>query len=147
MKKISVYYWIFTGIIVAFEGLLPALTFNSPLAKQGITHLGYPDYFRVLLTLYKIAGSLILILPFFKGRIKEWAYAGFTFDFISAAVSLIAVDGFNPQVATPLVTLAILAASYYFYHKRRRLMQEQYAKTPSGLSTDRKKDGQPYVSA
>ncbi|MEO6254325.1 MAG: DoxX family protein [Ferruginibacter sp.] len=117
MKSTKILYWIFTGLIVAFEGVIPALTFNSELAKEGIRHLGYPDYFRVALTVFKVAGALILILPMFKGRIKEWAYAGFTFDFVFAAISLFAVDGVNGQSFFPLIVLLVLMASYYSYHK------------------------------
>ncbi len=117
MKSTKILYWIFTGLIVAFEGVMPALTFNSELAKEGITHLGYPDYFRVALTVFKVAGALILILPMFRGRIKEWAYAGFTFDFVFAAISLFAVDGFGGQSFFPLIVLLVLMASYYCYHK------------------------------
>lgn len=117
MKKIKIIYWITTSLLVAFEGVIPALTSNSELAKQGISHLGYPDYFRVLLTCFKVIGALILILPFFKGRIKEWAYAGFTFDFLSAIVSHMVVDGFGGEAIFPIVTLAILAVSYICYQQ------------------------------
>lgn len=117
MKKIKIIYWITTSLLVAFEGVIPALTSNSELAKQGISHLGYPDYFRVLLTCFKVIGALILILPFFKGRIKEWAYAGFTFDFLSAMVSHMVVDGFGGEAIFPIVTLAILAVSYICYQQ------------------------------
>ncbi|AHF16642.1 DoxX family protein [Niabella soli] len=119
MKTTKILYWTFTGIIVLLDGVMPALTSNTELARQGISHLGYPDYFRVLLTVFKVTGALILILPFLKGRIKEWAYAGFTFNFISAAVSHTVVDGFGGQALFPLVALAILAASYFYYHKLR----------------------------
>jgi uncharacterized membrane protein YphA (DoxX/SURF4 family) len=117
MKKTKIIYWISTGIIFLFEGVMPALTGNSEMAKQGISHLGYPDYFRVLLTIFKVLGALLLILPFIKGRIKEWAYAGFTFSFISAAVSHTMVDGFSVQSVFPLFILGILAVSYFCYHK------------------------------
>lgn len=117
MKKIKTIYWITTALIVAFDGVVPALTSNSELARQGISHLGYPDYFRVLLTCFKVAGALILILPFFKGRIKEWAYAGFTFNFISAMVSHIVVDGFGGEALFPIITLSILAVSYICYQQ------------------------------
>lgn len=101
MKTTKILYWTFTGIIVLLDGVMPALTSNTELARQGISHLGYPDYFRVLLTVFKVTGALILILPFLKGRIKEWAYAGFTFNFISAAVSHTVVDGFGGASAIP----------------------------------------------
>ena len=73
----------------------------------------------MLLTVFKITGALILILPFVKGRYKEWAYAGFGFNFIFAAISHWTVDGFNGQVIFPLVAFAILAISYVFYHKMK----------------------------
>lgn len=119
MKKNRTCYWILISLIVLFEGVMPALTSNSELAKQGVSHLGYPDYFRVLLTYFKIAGALVLIIPFFKGRIKEWAYAGFAFTFVSAFVSHAVVDGIDGQTIFPLVVLLILGGSYYYYHKIR----------------------------
>ena len=96
---------------------MPALTSNTELARQGISHLGYPDYFRVMLTFFKITGALVLVLPVIKGRYKEWAYAGFGINFICAAISHWVVDGFGGQVFFPLVAFAILAISYVFYHK------------------------------
>ena len=117
MKKNKAFYWIFTSFIVLLDGVMPALSFHTDLAKQGISHLGYPDYFRVLLTFFKVSGALILILPFFKGRIKEWAYAGFTFNFLSAFISHTAVDGLGVQSVFPLVALLILAGSYFYYNK------------------------------
>lgn len=109
-------FWIATLLIVLMDGLLPALTFQTPLAKEGIIHLGYPDYFRVMLTMFKIAGSIILILPFFNRRLKEWAYAGFAFNFICACISHAVVDGWNIQTFLPLIMLAILALSYQGYN-------------------------------
>lgn len=66
---------------------MPTLTLHTDLAVEGIRHLGYPDYFRVMLTVFKVAGALALVLPFVKGRIKEWAYAGFGFTMLSKAIS------------------------------------------------------------
>lgn len=115
-------YWISTVIIVLFEGLLPALTFNSTLAREGISHLGYPDYFRILLTIFKVLGAIVLIFPVFKGRIKEWAYAGFTFTMLSAFVSHAMVDGVHIQTFFPLVIWTILVFSYLSYHRLRQPM-------------------------
>jgi hypothetical protein len=119
MKKNQTLYWILTSLIVLLDGVMPALTFNTDLAKQGISHLGYPDYFRLLLTFFKVTGASILILPFFKGRIKEWAYAGFTFNFFSAFISHTVVDGMGMQSVFPLFALLILGGSYFYYNKIR----------------------------
>ena len=117
MKTTKIIYWTTTILIVLFDGLIPALTSNTELARQGISHLQYPDYFRVMLTFFKVVGALALILPFIKGRYKEWAYAGFGFDFICAAISHTVVDGFGSMAIVPLVAFAVLAISYVFYNK------------------------------
>jgi hypothetical protein len=119
-KKYNIIYWISTGFIFLFEGVMPALTSQTEMAKEGIRHLGYPDYFGVALTVFKVVGALILILPQAKGRIKEWAYAGFTFDFLFATISYIAVDGFGFFAIFPMIILLVLAVSYWSYHKRQQ---------------------------
>ncbi len=120
-KAVKTIYWASTGFIFLFEGVMPALTSNTEVAVEGIRHLGYPDYFRVMLTVFKVLGSLALILPFVKGNVKEWIYAGFGIDFTSAFVSLWVVDGFGGQTVFPLVVFAILITSYIYYHKMLRL--------------------------
>jgi peptidoglycan/LPS O-acetylase OafA/YrhL len=119
MKKTTIIFWVTTIIIFLMEGVIPALTSQTELAKEGIRHLGYPAYFGNMLVVFKVAGALALIIPQVPKRIKEWAYAGFAFDFIAAAVSHGSVDGIgNFQTFFPLVFLAILAASYLTYHKK-----------------------------
>jgi hypothetical protein len=56
-------------------------------------------------------------VPQIPKRLKEWAYAGFTFDFLFASISHYAVDGLDFQTFFPLIVLAILMVSYVFYHK------------------------------
>jgi hypothetical protein len=116
-KTLTILYWITTGIIVLFEGVVPAFTSHTQLAVEGVRHLGYPDYFRVMLTVFKILGALALIIPAIKGRYKEWAYAGFGLTMISATVSHWAVDGLSGQTVFPLVIFGILAVSYLCYQK------------------------------
>ena len=117
----KIIYWATTGFIFLFEGVMPALTSHTELAIEGVRHLGYPDYFRVMLSAFKVAGALALILPFVKGRFKEWAYAGFGFTMISAFISHWVVDGFSGQTLFPLFVFAILTVSYTHYHKRMKL--------------------------
>jgi hypothetical protein len=117
MKKQKLLFWISTGLIALFEGVMPALTSQTELAKEGITHLGYPLYFGNALVIFKVLGVLALIIPTIPKRIKEWAYAGFAFDFIFAAISHGAVDGINGNTFFPFIVLAILAVSYVSYHK------------------------------
>jgi Na+/melibiose symporter-like transporter len=117
MKKDRIIFWVTTGMIFLFEGVMPALTSQSEMAKEGIRHLGYPDYFGVMLAFFKVAGALALIVPQIPGRIKEWAYAGFAFDFIAALVSNWAINGPKPMTFSPVVAMVILILSYVYYHK------------------------------
>lgn len=117
MKKDKIIYWTATIIIFLFEGVMPALTSQTELAKEGIRHLGYPDYFGVALVVFKVLGTLVLIIPQVNKRLKEWAYAGFVYDFLFASISHWAVEGFTFQVIFPLIILGILLISYVYYHK------------------------------
>jgi hypothetical protein len=119
MKTQKIIYWSTTGLIALFEGVMPALTSQTKLAKEGIKHLGYPEYFGDALVIFKVLGVLALIIPKVPTRIKEWAYAGFAFDFIFAAISHGAVDGINFKTFFPFIVLAILMLSYVSYHKLR----------------------------
>lgn len=117
MKKDKIIFWIATILIFLFEGVMPAFTSQTEVAKEGIRHLGYPEYFGNALVVFKVLGSIGLVVPQIKGRFKEWIYAGFGFDFIFACISHWAVDGFGGQAIFPLVVLAILLISYIYYHK------------------------------
>ncbi len=120
MKKNKIIFWITTILIFLFEGVMPAFTSQTEMAKEGIRHLGYPEYFGVMLTVFKVLGALALIIPQVPARVKEWAYAGFAIDFIAAFVSHAAVDGFQPLTFFPLVVFAVLIISYIYYHKIKR---------------------------
>jgi hypothetical protein len=117
MKKEKIIFWTATIIIALFEGVMPALTSQTELAKEGIRHLGYPEYFGNALVVFKVLGVLALVIPQIPKRVKEWAYAGFAFDFIFASISHGAVDGMNVQTIFPMFVLGILAVSYVYYHK------------------------------
>jgi hypothetical protein len=119
MKRNNLIFWISTGFIFLFEGVVPALTSQSELAKEGIRHLGYPAYFGIAFTVFKVLGAIVLILPGISPRVKEWAYAGFAFDFIFAFISNIAVDGFTGLAFLPLAVFAILIVSYMSYYKKQ----------------------------
>lgn len=117
MKKEKIIFWTATIIIALFEGVMPVLTSQTELAKEGIRHLGYPEYFGNALVIFKIIGVLALLFPQVPKRVKEWAYAGFALDFIFASISHGAVDGINGQTFFALVIFGILAVSYIYYHR------------------------------
>ena len=117
MKKDKIIFWTTTGIIFIMEGILPAFTSQTELAKQGISHLGYPLYFGNALVVFKVLGAVSLIIPQVPKRLKELAYAGFTFNFLFASISHFAVDGFGFQGIFPLIFLGLLALSFIHYQK------------------------------
>lgn len=112
MKKNKIIFWVTTGIIFIMEGLLPAFTSQTEMAKEGIRHLGYPEYFGVMLTVFKVLGSVVLVLPQLPRQVKEWAYAGFGIDFIAALVGIWVVDGFSVMLLMPAVFIVLLVLSY-----------------------------------
>jgi hypothetical protein len=116
-KKTKILFWVTTIIIFLIEGVIPAFTSQTELAKEGIRHLGYPSYFGNALVVFKVLGALALIIPQVPKRIKEWAYAGFAFDFIFASISHAAIDGMDFQTFFPLIFLGLLVVSYISYHK------------------------------
>ena len=108
-RKIA--YWVSTGLLAAlalFSGF--AYLSGSPEAVQGFAHVGYPQQLRIILGIAKPLGAIALLVPGFA-KLKEWAYAGFTFAWISALVAhYLAKDG--PKAFMPLILLLLLAISY-----------------------------------
>lgn len=117
MKTTKIVYWTTTTLIFLFEGLMPALTSQTEMAKEGLSHLGYPAYFGLALVVFKVLGTLTLIIPQAPKTLKEWAYAGFVIDFIFAAISHWAVDGLGMDAIFPFIVMAILLVSYRTYHQ------------------------------
>ena len=121
MKKEQLIFWSTTILIALFEGVMPALTSHTEMAKEGLRHLGYPSYFGTAIVVFKVLGVLTLVIPQIPHRLKEWAYAGFVFDFLFASISHAAVDGVNGQTFFPIIALAILMVSYFYYHKLKEV--------------------------
>jgi uncharacterized membrane protein YphA (DoxX/SURF4 family) len=108
-RKIT--YWISTGLLAVLSSFA-AFTYlsGSPQAIQGFAHVGYPQQLRIMLGIAKLLGAITLIVPGLA-KLKEWAYAGFTFAWISAFVAhYLAKDG--PIAFVPLILLLLLAISY-----------------------------------
>ncbi len=117
MKNTRIIYWTTTLLLFIMEGVIPALTSQTELAKEGIRHLQYPLYFGNALVICKVLGAIALVIPPLPKYIKEWAYIGFGFDFIFAAISHFVIDGVDFQSFMPLIFLGILIISYKSYHK------------------------------
>lgn len=116
MKKDKIIYWTTTAIISIVMTLSALFFAFSAEADKGFAHLGYPNYFKIELTVAKLLGAVALIIPGIPGKIKEFAYFGFTIVIISAAIAHYS-SGDGWQTLDPLVFLAILIISYIYYRR------------------------------
>lgn len=119
MKKNKIIFWLATGFIVLWEGVMPlgTMLFAPEYMTVGTKPLGYPDYFAYSLVICKVLGVLAISFPKTPAKLKEWAYAGLTFNLIFAFISHACVDKNIGYMVLPLVVLAILAVSYRYNHK------------------------------
>lgn len=122
MKKHKIIFWIATIIMVLWEGLMPlsTLIFAPEYATVGTAPLGYPNYFAYALIVCKVLGVLAISLPAVPAKLKEWAYAGLTYNLIFAFISHAVVDKNIGFMVMPLVFLGILAVSYIYNPKIQR---------------------------
>ena len=73
-------YWVATAF-TAFVFLSGGATdlARPEFLMEGMTKLGYPPYFVLILGAWKILGGIVVLTPR-TPRLKEWAYAGMVFD-------------------------------------------------------------------
>jgi DoxX-like family len=113
VTKTRVVYWIATILFVLPLAWSAVLYFTeAPKMVETMTHLGYPLYFMKILGTAKLLGVAALLYPGFP-RLKEWAYAGFTFDLIGAFCSHLASGDPIYIALVPIGFLALLAISYW----------------------------------
>lgn len=103
--------WVTTTAFAAMMTLSGALFLvGPPPVIERFGELGYPLYFLKLLGFAKLLGVVGLLLPR-RPTLREWAYAGFTFDLLAGAVSHVATGGAS-HVPGTLFALALLVSSY-----------------------------------
>jgi hypothetical protein len=114
-------YWV-TTVLVAFSmgsgGIADVLRIQPVV--EGMTALGYPVYFCVILGVWKVLGTIAILIPG-TPRLKEWAYAGITFDLTGAAASHLFVGDPVAKAIAPLVLTALMFASWALRPACRRL--------------------------
>ena len=126
MKKYKTIYWISTGIVAAIM-LWSGLNFAfNPEMKDAFAHLGLPGWFRVELTIAKLLGVLVLVLPMARGTIKEFAYFGFAIVLVSASVAHLSSGDSALLEIFHSTFFASLIVSYVYYHK----IQNAHKKAP-----------------
>src|SRR6516225_6523612 len=107
----TIVYWIVTALFCLRMSFTAYAQLRLPQVAEAFTHLGFPSYFRVELSLAKLVGVVLLLAPV-PLRLKEWAYAGFAIDLASALIAHVAV-GDGPQAwSWPVATGALWGLSY-----------------------------------
>lgn len=129
MKR-RILYWVPTGLLVlmmTFGGIMDFMA--GPEVLEVTRHLGYPDYFARMLGAAKILGVIAILAPVPRW-VREWAYAGFTFDLIAAGISHLAVGDPITAVIPPVLGLVFVAASHMGW-RARLAEKDSTAATPS----------------
>jgi hypothetical protein len=120
-KTTNLIYWISTFV---FAALMVFSASGGVQPSQGaikIIHdgLGYPVYFIQFISIAKLLGCIVILVPGLNRSIKEWAYAGLFFDLAGAIYSGIASSGkFDPIMLTMLIWIVPGIISYYYWHKK-----------------------------
>lgn len=84
MKREKIIYWAITGSISFF--MLFSAWYSGTNAEE-FKNLGFPNYFRIELTVAKIIGAFVILVPGVSARIKEWIYVSFGIVLISAFIA------------------------------------------------------------
>ena len=103
-------YWIVTGLFCLLMLAAAAMEiFDFAGSVEFLKSLGYPAHIAYVLPVAKILG-VIAILTKYSETLKEWAYAGFFFDFVLAALAHY-FSGVPSPIAA-IVALVLLMTSY-----------------------------------
>lgn len=117
-KAKTIVYWIVTALFCLQMGFTAYAQLRLPQVAEAFTHLGFPPYFRVELSLAKLLGVALLLVPV-PARLKEWAYAGFAIDIASAIVAHVAVGDGPEAWGWAVVTGVLWGLSYAFWRSRQ----------------------------
>lgn len=119
-KTTSVLYWATTGLFGAFMLLSGVLELMQDKASiDAMASIGYPAHILITLGIAKLAGGIVLLLPpKMQLTLKEWTYAGFTFDLLGASIAIaLSPMGILPALF-PLSLFILLIPSYVLWKKK-----------------------------
>ena len=114
-KWIKTARWIYWTVTLLFVVTMMSagLTYlaGASFNVEGITHLGYPVYLLKILGTAKLLGGIVILQGRFR-TLKEWAYAGYTFNLLGASASHALCRDPLVKVLVPIIILAFALASY-----------------------------------
>ena len=124
-KTTKIIFWVVTVLfcLANFASGIAEL-FPNEQGLDIMKQLGYPAYLLFIIGIAKILGSIAVIQTKFK-TIKEWAYAGFTIDYIGASLSFYFIKSRAFDILLPLVFLVVMLISYFLWKKVERIKNDK----------------------
>ena len=122
-KSKTIAYWIVTALFCLQMSFTAYAQLRLPQVAEAFTHLGFPAYFRVELAFAKLLGVLLLLAPA-PPRLKEWAYAGFAINLVSALIAHFSV-GDGPEAWGFAVATGVLWGLSYFFWRSLQATSER----------------------
>ena len=114
----TIVYWIVTALFCLQLTFTAYAQLRLPQVAEAFTHLGFPAYFRVELSWAKLLGVVLMLAPV-PARLKEWVYAGFAIDLVSALIAHLSVGDGPEAWGWAAGTGVLWALSYSFWRRLR----------------------------
>ena len=126
-------YWLATGVVACELGLGGIWDIaRLPSVRDLVMHLGYPEYFLVLLGSWKVLGAVAVAVPR-RPLLKEWAYAGAFFTYTGAIVSHLTTGYDVAEVGVLAVLTALTVLSWALRPASRRTARRASTATGAGM--------------
>jgi signal transduction histidine kinase len=123
-KSVVIAFWIVTALFCVEMIFTAYWEWFTPQAAQAFARLEFPaESFRVELSVAKMLGVLALLVPAIPSRVKEWAYAGFAFNLVSALIAHASIHDRPVAYAPSSITLLLGTCSYVLWRRRESLRQ------------------------
>ena len=121
MNAVKIGYWVSTGLFafaLGSGGVMHLIV--EPTMAENMSHVGHSEVFMRIIGTWKVLGVLALLAPGLP-KLKEWAYAGFTFLLTGATATHLAYGDPLAESLMPLFLLGVAAISYALRPEGRRL--------------------------
>jgi hypothetical protein len=116
-KAITILFWTFTALF-CLEMCFTAYYELLPQGAQAFARLGFSNSnFRFELSLAKLVGAAVLLIPMVPARVKEWAYAGFAINLISAVIAHASISDRPAAFIPSSLTSVLWVVSYFCWHR------------------------------
>lgn len=117
-------YWSVTLLLAAsimLSGIGQIMQYGGNIGL--VTNLGYPLYVLTILGIWKLLGSIALVVPGFP-RLKEWVHAGIFFLMTGAAISHVFANDqgdYGFSIFLPISYAVLNIASWALRPENRKL--------------------------